>query len=241
MIDEKCKVASHEDIGAGYRYLVLEAPKMAADLVTGVCERYRTLTGRSDYYLAYHGVELSSSEVPSVQSNNQTIQQSNNPLVRLVYAGTLGRTYDLDTVLKAVAANQDFTLDVAGRWTGPVPERVTAHGYLGQEVLERLLGACDVGVIPMSPDSWVGMPYKICDYAKAGLRIVSSLGGESSALLDEYRCGATYRPGDVASLTAAVRRAMTLERGASRRLCEERLDARQIYAAYVRTAAELIG
>ena len=28
-----------------------------ADLVTGVCERYRELTGRSDYYLAYHGIE----------------------------------------------------------------------------------------------------------------------------------------------------------------------------------------
>ena len=35
MIDEKCRVASHEEIGAGYRYLVLEAPKMAADLTPG--------------------------------------------------------------------------------------------------------------------------------------------------------------------------------------------------------------
>ena len=29
-----------------------------ADLVTGVCERSRELTGRGDYYLAYHGIEL---------------------------------------------------------------------------------------------------------------------------------------------------------------------------------------
>ena len=35
MIDEKCKVVSHEDIGSGYRYLVLEAPQMAAELVPG--------------------------------------------------------------------------------------------------------------------------------------------------------------------------------------------------------------
>ena len=35
MIDEKCKVVSHEEIGAGYRYLVLAAPKMAADLMPG--------------------------------------------------------------------------------------------------------------------------------------------------------------------------------------------------------------
>ena len=35
MVDEICKVARHEEIGAGYRYLVLEAPKMAAALQPG--------------------------------------------------------------------------------------------------------------------------------------------------------------------------------------------------------------
>ena len=35
MFDEKCKVVSHEEIGAGYRYLVLAAPEMAAALAPG--------------------------------------------------------------------------------------------------------------------------------------------------------------------------------------------------------------
>ena len=35
MIDEACKVVSHEETGPGYRYLVLEAPKMAAGLQPG--------------------------------------------------------------------------------------------------------------------------------------------------------------------------------------------------------------
>ena len=35
MVDEKCKVVSHEETGPGYRYLVLEAPKMAAELQPG--------------------------------------------------------------------------------------------------------------------------------------------------------------------------------------------------------------
>ena len=35
MINEKCVVAEHVEIGAGYRYLVLEAPQMAAELVPG--------------------------------------------------------------------------------------------------------------------------------------------------------------------------------------------------------------
>ena len=35
MIDERCKGVGHGEIGAGYRYLVLEAPKMAAELQPG--------------------------------------------------------------------------------------------------------------------------------------------------------------------------------------------------------------
>jgi dihydroorotate dehydrogenase electron transfer subunit len=35
VIDEKCKVLEHTEIGGGYRYLVLEAPKIAAELEPG--------------------------------------------------------------------------------------------------------------------------------------------------------------------------------------------------------------
>ena len=35
MVDEKCKVVSHEETGPGYRYLVLEAPQMAETLQPG--------------------------------------------------------------------------------------------------------------------------------------------------------------------------------------------------------------
>ena len=86
----------------------------------------------------------------------------------------------------------------------------------------------------MADASWVGLPNKIFDYARAGLGIVSSLTGESAALLESYRCGATYRPGDVASLVAAIRRVAMLEGGASRKLCEREFDARLIYDEYVR-------
>lgn len=195
-----------------------------ADLITGVCGRYRELSRRADYYLAYHGVEL---------GEDRMGMGSDGRSIRLVYAGSLGRTYDLDTVLKAVEQNADFTLDIAGRWNRAVPPRVRVHGYLAESKLHELLGECDVGIIPMPAASWVGIPYKLGDYAKAGLRIVSSLGGESAVLLEKYRCGVTYRAGDPVSLTAAIRQAVTLDRQASRRMCETEFDAKRIYAEYV--------
>lgn len=35
MLDEKCKVLVHQEIGSGYRYLIVEAPQMAEKLVPG--------------------------------------------------------------------------------------------------------------------------------------------------------------------------------------------------------------
>ena len=199
-----------------------------ADLVTGVCERYRELTGRSDYYLAYHGIDLSlQSPVFCPQPHNTTQR------VRLVYAGNLGKTYDLRTVVNAVEANGDFELDVAGFGNFHSDcSRVRFHGLLSEPDLQALLAQCDIGIVPMRADSWVGVPYKFCDYSKAGLAIVSSLGGESSALLGKYRCGVTYRAGDPSSLAVAIRKAMTLRRGASRTMCADEFDATKIYDAY---------
>ena len=205
-----------------------------ADLVTGVAARYRALTGRADYHLAYHGIE-------GVGAADGVRPPHPGEAIRLVYAGNLGRTYDLGTVVRAVEANADFELDVAGFgvFSSACP-RVRFHGLLSGPDLDDLLKRCDVGLVPMTAESWVGVPYKFCDYAKAGLAIVSSLGGESADLLARHACGTTYRAGDADSLAAAVRRAARLDRGASRRMCAREFDAVGIYDAYVRVCQDLV-
>ena len=184
-----------------------------ADLVTGVCDRYRELTGRGDYRRAYLGIEPG--ERPEEPPHSRTGRR------RIAYVGGVGRTYDLDTVRRAAESlGMDFV--VAG-----------GANYLGRAELEKFLADCDVGVIPMRDDSWVGLPNKLFDYAKAGLPVVSSLGGETAALLEKYACGATYRPGDAASLADAVRSALGYEPLASRRMCEVEFAAVPIYDAFV--------
>ena len=183
-----------------------------ADLVTGVCERYRKLTGRADYYKAYLGIEL------GVEKHVERAK-AKAPL-RMAYIGGTGVTYDLSTAGRA-AADLGMELLVAG---GKNP--------LGRQELEEMLSSCDVGLVPMDDASWVGIPNKIFDYAKAGLPIVSSLKGESAELLEKYACGATFQSGDAESLANAVRLALGSERGASRRMCENEFDASRIYADY---------
>ena len=213
-----------------------------ADRVTGVCERYRALTGRADYRLAYHGIELAP-RLPSHAAN----PPASAARLRLVYAGNLGLTYDLGTVLRGLAGLDGVTLDVAGRGRGEetwkrlarelgLADRVTFRGYLSDGALRDLLDGCDVGLVPMPADSFVGVPYKFADYSSAGLAIVSSLGGESAALLDRYGCGAAYATGDAAGFAKAVeglRERLDEARAGSRRMAEREFDAVRIYDAYV--------
>ena len=219
-----------------------------ADLVTGVCERYRQLCGRDDYYLAYHGIEREFQVSGSrFQVSGSRFQVSGSRFqvsgsLNLVYAGNLGRTYDLGTVIRGVK-ELGASLEVAGRgqgesdWKALVRElgmerSVRFHGYLGEGELASLLRSADIGIVPMPADSFVGVPYKFADYAAAGLAIVSSLGGESEELLTRFHCGTAYRPGDVDGFVAAVRRVQSAGPGDVKGLCSL-FDARRIYDGYV--------
>ena len=88
----------------------------------------------------------------------------------------------------------------------------------------------------MRNDSWVGLPYKLGDYLKAGLHVVSSLHGECGALLARTGFGRTYEWGDVKSLLRAVE---SLSPGVVTLPAE--LRAETIYAQYVaRVTAGLV-
>ena len=174
-----------------------------ADAVTGVCERYRSLTGREDFYRAYHGMEFEPVERKTPPGNR-----------RYVYAGALGRSYDLSSWIDKVEKDPDLTLDIAANQ--PIKtscERIRQHGYLEREKLMKLLASCDVGIIPMSADSWVGLPYKLCDYVQARLKIETTLGGECADFVERWNA-AIERGEDLAELLW-------------------QLDARQIYPRYV--------
>lgn len=133
-------------------------------------------------------------------------------VLRLVYIGNMSKSYDLATVVRAVHGLDGVTLDIAGggpdedsiRALASSAGNVTLHGYLDEQHLADLLSRCDVGLIPMFPESCVGVPGKLADYAAAGLMVIESLGGETAAMVDKFNVGVHYRAGDAESLRAAI-------------------------------------
>ena len=181
----------------------------SADAISAVAARYLDLAASygatSPTHLAYHGIDLQ-------PSNVQPFNLSTFKPFHLAYLGPMSTSYDLETAIDAVAAMPNVSLDLAG--SGPKEEalrtraascqRIRFHGFLGDVDLRALLAKCDVGLVPMFPDSCVGVPYKLADYAAAGLRVAECLGGETESLVARHHAGLHYEAGNVESLKGCL-------------------------------------
>lgn len=181
-------------------------------------------------------------EMPAVPPAS-SVRDDRSPL-RLVYAGNMGASYDLATVIEGVKEMDGVELDLAG--SGPREtdlrnraagcSRIRFHGYLGEEGLREFLASGDAALVPMFDASCVGVPGKLADYAAAGLPVLNTLHGETEQLLASCKAGFTYSAGEVASFRAVVERFRLADRAilrAGARLLASRFDAKTVYGGYV--------
>lgn len=211
-----------------------------ADAVAGVAERYvalaRAYGATCPTRVFHHGIARAGG-APAAPAPSAS-------RCRLVYVGNMGASYDLDTVVEAVKGMADVTLDLAG--SGPDEAalraraagcpRIRFHGYLGDVALRDLLAGGDAALVPLFDASCVGVPYKLADYAAAGLPVLNTLHGETERLLAAHGAGLTYRAGDAAAFRDALARLRARDaaalRAGARRLAAT-FDADAVYPAYV--------
>lgn len=142
--------------------------------------------------------------------------------VRLVYAGALTPTYELDVAVDAVARLRDrrpdlpVTFDVYGRGDSEpdlrdqvdllgLAGRVTLHGRIPLEDVPAAIAAADIGLAPTRLDRFtdVSLSTKIFEYAAMGRPVVAS---RLPLVERTFPRGsvATYTPGDPEALADAI-------------------------------------
>lgn len=136
------------------------------------------------------------------------------------FLGTVGRQFDLETVVdaairlhadgrqvKVVICGLGEKLDSLKQRASGYPN-IVFPGWVDSKQIWTLMRMADVGLAPYI--GGVGFerntPNKIIEYLAAGLPILSSLEGEVQELLDRHECGITYRCGDSAALADILRR-----------------------------------
>jgi glycosyltransferase involved in cell wall biosynthesis len=142
--------------------------------------------------------------------------------IRLVYAGALTPTYEVDVAILAVAelraARPDLRVafevygrgDAAEPWAGlarehGVADAVTFHGRIPIEDVPAAIARADIGIAPTRRDPFtdVSLSTKVFEYAAMGKPVVASHLPmvERTFLPGTVR---TYEPGDAAALAAAI-------------------------------------
>ena len=219
-----------------------------ADAISGVAERYvelaRSYGATAPMAVFPLGIEMPARFMRTGDRRATQVRGADGRMVRLVYAGMMGTSYDLGTLVDVVKGDGALSLDLAGAGPGEARLRARAgdcprirfRGYLGETALRDFLSDGDAGVVPTYDASCVGVPGKLADYLAAGLPVLNALHGETERLLAEHGAGFTYRAGDADSLRDAVARLRAADRTALRagaaRLAA-RFDADRVYGGYV--------
>ena len=213
-----------------------------ADGVSSVSEAYDEIIGRHDLKVFPHGIKLPD----DFESERETLE------LRLCYIGNLGSGYCLEAVMQGmeqlIKCRKAVQLTIAGdgpkrglveKYASLYPQ-IRYAGFVEYSKLDSILRISDVGIVPMTVDTGVSIPYKMADYAGYGLAVLNGLGGTAEKVLSEYDAGVMYQVESPLSFVDAVNelldnpsRVARMKRNA-RKLAEEKFDATMIYPDFVR-------
>jgi glycosyltransferase involved in cell wall biosynthesis len=179
--------------------------------------------------------------------------------VWLIDAGSLNRSYDCLTILRAAAQLKErlktpWRLFMTNRGElRTEAERliqqnglgnVTLTGFLDFPTWAYLLSQCDAGFNTALPEALIFLPNKIFYYLAAGLAVLNTIPGQCSRIVREGGCGLDYEAGNADSCADAVERlvgrpeARAAMGAAARRLAETTYDAALLYPRYAKRIEE---
>ncbi|MBQ9973415.1 MAG: glycosyltransferase family 4 protein [Oscillospiraceae bacterium] len=137
----------------------------------------------------------------------------------VTYIGALGHSYDIELIIKALAALKEKGIDnlvfhVMGEGVRMERFEQTArelgvnavfHGHTQYGLMMARLAASDVAVNPIVGKSAASIINKVADYAAAGVPVVNTQNSEEyRRLLERYRAGINCPAGDVESTAQAI-------------------------------------
>ncbi len=219
-----------------------------ADVICAVSETYvkraqRVNSKWESSTAVYLGTDLDTFD----QFSKTSLEMSRESVVKLVYCGTLGNSYDLLCVMDAmrILNNQNLQFIVMG--DGPKKEEFQHYAeknnlnvlFLGRLKYDRMcaeLTACDITVNPIMPNAAQSIINKHADYAASGLPVINTQEScEYRELVDRYEMGFNCNNGDAKDLADKLKllisdKELRVRMGNNARRCaEEQFDRKKTY------------
>jgi len=163
-------------------------------------------------------VYIGADNFPQYSFENRFPDNKSN-IVRLLYLGSLGESYDIITAIKAFEMakeklNRSISLEFDIIGDGPkrkyfevfansISSSVKFKGLISYEEVQELIPNYDIGINPISGWSIASIINKHGDYAMASLPVLNTQNSEEYIeLLKHYECGLTSSPESVEELAS---------------------------------------
>ena len=179
-----------------------------------------------------------------------------NKEIWITHIGTLGKSHDLDILLKAakyfLKKNLYIKFIVTGGGFGSRDLskvklcNLVSTGFISNQELFCTLKQSNAGLCLFNPSSLQSFVNRAYDYLAAGLPIINSISGELHKVINDNQAGLNYKAGDMSSLVEAIefiinnkddRQTMGIN---ARRLAEQNYDRNKIYPKVIPFLEELI-
>lgn len=222
-----------------YRYadvIMAESVKYAQEV-----KKYNKV---ADVYPVYLGVDKNI--INKVKVERPVVLTKPKDELWIAYAGSLGTSYDFETLLDAVKTihgKYKYKLWFVGDGVKHEEiENYISKNRLNAEITgfvdyERLLGYltyCDIAINIFKPNTKVEYSYKFNDYVATDCFVLNSLKGETAEMVDEYKIGRNFnfsnQPlGDVLNDTLAHWNEYAHWNKNCQQLIMQKLDKEKIY------------
>lgn len=179
----------------------------------------------------------------------------NDNIIRIVYIGTLGHSYDILLIMKAIKIlnNQGIkNIKFIVMGDGPLKddfEKFAKEKHINCEFTRRLeyekmvglLCSCDIAVNPIKKGSAGSIINKVGDYAMAGIAVVNTQASlEYKEIVEKYKIGYNSSDNDLSDLVVKMKRLIKNKKlrdemgRNNRNLAEEKFDRKKTYNQIVK-------
>jgi glycosyltransferase involved in cell wall biosynthesis len=247
-----------------YEFLKLRRALSAADSVTAMMEElllwglnsaHRVRSNQDKvFYIGTHVAETV--DLQTVRTDLQSIINELTGKVVVTFVGTFNNFYNPSIIVEVAKLFKEerrndivFVLAGSGGCYEEVKKKaeglsnVVMTGWLQHQEIMGLLKVSDIGICPLNEERPC-FPNKVFIYLSAHLPVISSTPGDFERLINKYRLGIYYKPGDTKGLYNAVAALVNKElRMEMRKNVElqfrERFDAARIYLDFANHVEEI--
>lgn len=178
--------------------------------------------------------------------------KKNRDEIWLAYCGTLGSSYDLTSVIKAISKIKISNLYFLIMGNGPLMEKFQMladnleikaifTGRLPYNEMCSVLSKCDITINPIMPGAAQSIINKHADYLASGLPIINTQENkEIRNLIEEYHCGINCKNADENDIKNAIiklckNKNLRIEMGKNaRRLAVDKFDRGKTYKKIIK-------